>query len=456
MNLKSGLPRSLDRLDATMMIVGNMIGIGIFTTTGYIADYIEVSSYLFGVWVLGAIYAFCGALVYAELSTRFPFSGGDFHFLKAGYHPILGFFFGWSAFTVTYTGSIATISVGFATYFLNLFPAAMKSWRLQPGFGLDINLIKMAAIGITVCLTWVNALGVKQGARFQSIFTLAGVGIILAFIFWGFSSTNTHFANFSPFFPSHFEVFGIGFLGVALISVIFTYSGWTTIVYIAGEIKDPNRNIPIAMWTSVLLVASIYLLVNSVYLLSMPISQMKGVVDIGYQSMHALFGKGVGVVFSILIMLLTLSSLNSTILSGARIYYAMAAEGRFFKIAAKLHPIFDVPTASLWLQCVWSVALIFSGTFNQLLTYTVFVMVLFSFLSGVSLWILRKKEVGTESTYRMRAFPLVLLFYLSVSAWILVTVLMNRPTESLVGILIIGLGAPFYFFWRRNLGVNLD
>jgi APA family basic amino acid/polyamine antiporter len=456
MNFKNGLPRSLDRLDATMMIVGNMIGIGIFTTTGYVADYIEVPSYLFAVWILGAIYAFCGALVYAELSTRFPVSGGDFHFLKAGYHPILGFFFGWSAFTVTYTGSIATISVGFATYFLNLLPATSQNWQLQPGLGLELNLIKVVAIGITVCLTWVNMLGVRQGARFQNSFTIAGVGIILAFVFWGFSSANTHSPNFTPFFPAQLEISEIGFLGVALVSVIFTYSGWTTIVYIAGEIKDPNRNIPFAMWTSVLLVALIYLLVNSFYLLSMPISQMKGVVDIGYQSMHALFGKSVGIIFSILIMLLTLSSLNSTILSGARIYYAMAAEGRFFRIAAKLHPRFDVPASSLWLQCGWSVILILSGTFNQLLTYTVFVMALFSFLSGVSLLILRKKKVETESTYRTRAFPLVLLFYLSVSAWILVTVLMNRPAESLIGILIIGLGAPFYFYWKRSVGVNLE
>ena len=453
MNFKNGLPRSLNRFDATMMLVGNMIGIGIFTTTGYIADYIEMPSYLFLVWILGAVYAFCGALIYAELSTRYPVSGGDFHFLKAGYHPILGFFFGWSAFTVTYTGSVATISVGFATYFLNLLPVTLQNWQFKPGFGFELNLLKLMAIFVTVCLTSINALGVKQGARFQNVFTLTGVGIILAFIFWGLSSANANPDNFTPFFPQQFEISGIAVLGVALVSVIFTYSGWTTIVYIAGEIKEPNRNIPGAMWTSVLLVALIYLLVNSVYLFSMPLTQMRGVVDIGYQSMEALFGKNVGIVFSILIMLLTLSSLNSTVLSGARIYYAMAAEGRFFKIAARLHPKFNVPASSLWLQCVWSIILILSGTFNQLLTYTVFVMVLFSFLSGGSLWILRRKKVETESTYRTKAFPLVLFFYMAVSAWILVTVLMNRPAESLMGIFIIGLGTPFYFYWKKRNGM---
>jgi APA family basic amino acid/polyamine antiporter len=207
------------------------------------------------------------------------------------------------------------------------------------------------------------------------------------------------------------------------------------------------------MWTSVLLVASIYLLVNVVYLFSMPLSQMRGIIDIGYQSMQALFGKNVGIIFSILIILLTLSSLNSTILSGARIYYAMAAEGRFFRITAKLHPKFNVPAPSLWLQCVWSVILILSGTFNQLLTYTVFVMVLFSFLSGGSLWLLRRKKVETGSIYRTKAFPLVLFLYMAVSAWILVTVLINRPAESLIGIFIIGLGTPFYFYWKKRNGM---
>ena len=444
------LDRSLSRFDAAMMLIGNMIGIGIFTTTGYIAGFIQVPSYFYLIWILGAVYAFCGALIYAELSTRFPVSGGDFHFLKAGYHPILGFFFGWSAFTVTYTGSIATISVGFATYFLNLLPAGVQNLQFKPGFGFEVNLLKLTAIFVTICLTWINALGVKQGARFQNLFTLAGVGIIVAFIFWGLTSSSANSGNFTPFFPPRFEISEVALLGVALISVIFTYSGWTTIVYIAGEIKEPNRNIPGAMWVSVLLVALIYLLVNSVYLLSMPLIDMKGVVDIGYQSMQALFGKNVGIVFSILIMLLTLSSLNSTILSGARIYYAMAKEGRFFKIASELHPKFNVPAPSLWLQCVWSIVLILSGTFNQLLTYTVFVMVLFSFLSGGSLWIMRKNNVQTESTYRTKAFPVVLSFYLAVSGWILVTVLMHRPAESLIGIFIIGLGTPFYFYWKKK------
>jgi APA family basic amino acid/polyamine antiporter len=447
---KSKLDRSLNRFDAIMLLVGNMIGIGIFTTTGYLANYVDFSSYFYLIWVLGAIYAFCGALVYAELATLFPVSGGDYHFLKTAYHPLLGFLFGWSTFTVTYTGSIATISVGFATYFLNLVPETERVWNLVSVFGIEVSFLKLVAIFITIFLTWINAFGVKKGARFQNIFTLMGVGIILGFIILGFSSSEGNSINFTPFLPKLFNISELSILGVALVSVIFTYSGWTTIVYIAGEVKNPNRNIPGAMWVSVLLVTIIYLLVNSVYLFSMPLSEMKGIVDIGYQSMQILFGKNIGLIFSILIMLLTLSTLNSTILSGARIYYAMANEGKFFRIAGNLHPKFNVPEKSLWLQCIWSIVLILSGTFNQLLTFTVFIMVLFSFLSGGSLWILRKNKIQNKSTYQVKAFPLVLVFYLIISAWVMITVLVNRPLESVIGLLVIGLGIPFYFYWNRK------
>lgn len=445
------LPRSLNRFDAIMMLMGNMIGIGIFTTTGYIADYIQIPLYLFLIWILGAVYAICGALIYAELATQFPISGGDYHFLKSAYHPLLGFLFGWSTFTVTYTGSIATIAVGFATYFLNVMPMGMQHWNLPIGLNIEINSLELTAILITIFLTWINALGIKQGARLQNIFTVVGVAIILGFVLLGFCSANANPKNFDPFLPHQLNINEITILGVALVSVVFTYSGWTTIVYIAGEIKDPNRNIPAAMGTSVLVVATIYLLVNGVYLLSMPLGEMKGIIDIGYRSMQALFGGNVGIVFSILIMLLTLSSLNSTILSGARIYYAMAKEGRFFKIASKLHPKFKVPGMSLWLQCLWSIVLILSGTFHQLLTYTVFIMVVFSFLSGGALFLLRRRNNNLSKTaYRIKAYPILLSFYMIVSAWIMITVLINRPMESTIGLIIVGLGVPFYYYWKRK------
>lgn len=445
------LLRSLTRFDAVMLIVGNMIGIGIFTTTGYIAGYISSPAFLFLVWIIGAFYSYCGALTYAELSTRFPVSGGDYHFLKEAYHPLLGFLFGWSTFTVTYTGSVATIAVGFATYALNLFPPALQEWKIAlPIIPVFVDAIKLIAILMTVGLTWVNSLGVRYGARVQNVFSVAGVAVILGFIVLGFSTGNGSSEHFAPFLPDNLGISDFSLIGVALVSVVFTYSGWTTIVYIAGEIREPSRNIPAAMWISVTLVAAIYLLINIVYLYAMPLSGMKDVVDIGYRSMQALFNKDVGLLFAVIIMLLTLSSLNSTILSGARIYYAMAAEGRFFRPVRKLHPRRKVPAVSLWYQCLWSVILILSGTFNQLLTYTVSIMVLFSLLSGIALFILRRKQAGSSAVFLMRGYPVIPAIYLLFSAFIMVSILYHRPIESLIGILIVALGVPFFVFWERR------
>ena len=449
------LPRSLNKLDVTMLIVGNMIGIGIFTTTGYIAGYVSSPAALFTVWIIGAFYSYCGALTYAELSSRFPVSGGDYHFLKEAYHPLFGFLFGWSTFTVTYTGSVATIAVGFSTYALNFFPEDFQNWMISfPLIPIKFNSIKLIAIIITFIVTWVNVRGVRRGALFQNIFAISGVTVILVFIFLGLFKGQGNSANFQPFFPDDLFLADFSLLGIAFVSIVFTYAGWTTIVYIAEEIKNPSKNIPAAMWISVTLVASIYLLINVVYLYALPLSGMKDVVDIGYQSMRVLFNQDAGLIFAIIIMLLTLSSLNSTILSGARIYFAMAVEGRFFKSAGKLHPRFKVPAVSLWFQCIWAVILILSGTFSQLLTYTVFIIVLFSLLSGVALFILRRRQPENDSVYLMKGYPVLPAIYILFSAFIMISILIHRPVESLIGILIVCLGIPFFLYWEKRVRIS--
>jgi APA family basic amino acid/polyamine antiporter len=451
MTLKSDLPRSLTRFDAIMLIIGNMIGIGIFTTTGYIAGYINSSILLLLIWSIGALYSYCGAITYSALSTRFPVSGGDFHYLKTAFHPLFGFLFGWSTFTVTYTGSIATIAVGFATYFHNLLPKSFLEFSISiPLTPLYFTSIKLIAILITILLTWINARGVKHGARFQNFFSIAGIGVIFAFVIAGILSEKANTNNFFPLWPDSLSLNELSLLGVALVSIVFTYAGWTTIVYIAGEIKNPEKNIPSAMLISVTLVAFIYVIMNLIYLLALPMAEMKNIVDIGYMAMQHLFNEDIGILFAIIIMLLSLSSLNSTILSGARIYYAMAIEGKFFKIIGKLHQTRKVPAMSLWAQCIWSVVLIISGSFNQLLTYTVFIMVLFSFLSGIALFIIRKRERNNIISSPIYGYPYIPLIYVVFSTFIMISIFYNRPLESLIGIFIVCLGIPFYTYWRNK------
>ncbi len=222
-------------------------------------------------------------------------------------------------------------------------------------------------------------------------------------------------------------------------------------VYIAGEVAHPRRSLPRAMGGGVALVTVLYLLMNAVYLYAFPLPEMKGVVDIGYRTMQRLFGGHTGVFFAGLIMVQILSSLNSTILSGARIYFAMAREGRFFAPAGALNR-HNVPANALWLQALWASLLIFSGGFNALLTYTVFVIVMFSFLSGAALFVLRRRTAETETSFRVPGYPVVPLFYLVMSAYVMLNTLIHRPIQSLLGVGIVLSGVPFYLYWNRSQG----
>ncbi len=448
------LPRSLNRFDAAMMIVGNMIGIGIFTTTGFNAQYLHSPAGLFLVWILGGLYAFCGALTYAELSSRFPRAGGDYLFLKHAYHPLAGFLFGWSTFTVTYSGSIATIAIGFAAYFVRILPGNFQQMALQiPLSGTEVSLPKPVALLVAFFLTLLNSRGIRKGAGFQNATTVLGIITLLAIIIAGFLSGRGNPAHFRPFFPDHFNPGEISLLGVALVGVLFTYSGWTVLVYIAEEIKNPRRNIPAAMGMAVGLVAALYILMNAVYLYAQPLREMPGTVEIGYRTIAILFGRNTSLLFSLIIMLMVLSSLNATILSGARVYFAMAREGLFFKPAGRLHPQYRAPANSLWLQFCWAAVLILAGTFDQLLTYTVFVMVLFSFLSGIALFILRRRAARAgepSSIYHAWGYPLIPLIYLGISVWLMANTLYHQPLGALAGVLIVLSGTPFYFYWKKN------
>ncbi|RMG65100.1 MAG: amino acid permease, partial [Calditrichaeota bacterium] len=305
------------------------------------------------------------------------------------------------------------------------------------------------AVGFTVLLTWVNTRGIRAGSRLQNWVTVLGIGLLFAFVGLGFASGKGSLEHFTPFTSSQPWTQQLTLLGVALVGILFTYTGWTTVVYIAGEVANPHRTLPRAMGGGVALVTLLYLLMNAVYLYALPLPEMKGIVDIGYRTMQILLGGNTGLFFAVLIMVQILSSLNSTILSGARIYFAMAREGRFFAPAGKLNAR-NVPATSLWLQALWSAVLIFSGGFNALLSYTVFVIVLFSFLSGLALFVLRRRESGHPPVYRVWGYPLVPLFYLLMSAYVMLNTLIHRPLQSLLGLGIVLSGLPFYLHWKRS------
>ncbi len=435
-----------------MLIVGNIIGIGIFTTTGYISQYIEHSGTMILVWILGGLLSICGGLTYAELSTRLPRAGGDFHYLYHAFHPLLGFLFGWSTLFVTYTGSIAFIAVGFGHYVLNFFPDVIQSYSITiPLIGFKLTATKICAVGITLIFTFINHRGVRQGAQWQIILTLTSIITLAAYILFGFSSAKGSWSNFLPVFPSQTSFSFFSGIGVGLIGIYFTYSGWTVLAYVAGEIKNPEKSIPKATFMGVFTVVLLYIGVNMVYLYAFPTGIMKNIPDIGFEAFQVLWGKGFTLLFTLMILIAVASTLNSTILSGARIPYAMSRQGLFFKRFGMLHQKFETPSQSLWLQSIWAVILILSGSFNQLLTFTVFVMVAFGALAGLSLFILRHKNIQQEKPYLAWGYPVTPIIYVFVTFWILINTLIDQPRESLAGLILVSSGFPFFYYFSKIL-----
>jgi len=455
MSTGKSLLRVLNTRNAYVLIVGNIIGIGIFTTTGYVSQFVDDPGSLILVWLLGGFLSFCGGLTYAELATRIPQAGGDFHYLSRAFHPLFGFLFGWSTLLVTYTGSIAVISVGFGYYFINFLPYEIQTFSLTvPGIGLQLTSIRIFAIVITFIFTLINYRGVRKGFQWQEILTFSSIFVLLAFILMGFSSAKGEWSNMYPLFPEQITFPMLSRIGVALIGIYFTYSGWTVLAYVAGEIKDQNYAIPRATFSGVLTVVILYILVNLVYLIALPLLEMRNIVDIGYQAFETLWGGGLTAIFMVMILIAVTSTLNSTILSGARIYYAMSREGLFFKRFGQLHKEYETPSQALWLQFSWTVILILSGSFNQLLTYTVFVMVAFGTLSGIGLFILRRKQIQDEKPYLAWGYPVTPIIYILITSWIMINTLMDQPLETLAGILLVSSGIPFYFYFRKKISRN--
>ncbi len=434
--------KKLGFFGALSLVVGNIIGVGIFTTTGYMATYINHGYLIILAWMVGAIYAWSGAMVYGLLSSAYPISGGDYQYLSRMVHPFTGYLFGWSAFFVTYSGSVAALAIASAYYLdgtLLIFDFDRVLFRLGT---FEISLIKVVAILAILLFTWINYRGIIVSGRFQIMLT-AGILILLV----GFAVAGSFSSEIDPArliqrteAPAHLS----GFL-TALIAVLFSYMGWTTAVYVAEEIENPRHILPKALLVGVILVAVIYLWVNVVYLLSLPLSEMTGVVNIGSLIAIHLWGASGQVIVSLLILVAVLSSLNSTILSGPRIYMAMGRDGFLMGKTEKLHPRFHVPHVAIIWQAIWSIILVLSGSFNQLLSFVVFVVVIFSILAG-----LMGLRIGMaqKETSRWQLFGAT--FYILFCLVIMVNTLWQQMVESLIGLGILLLAIPFYYFEQRR------
>jgi len=387
-NSKNKLQRKLGLPSVTNIVVANMIGAGIFTTSGLLMSGLNNPLLMVLLWIVGGIVALCGALCYGELGAAIPQAGGEYIFLSKLYNPMFGFLSGWVSFIVGFSAPIAASSIGFSEYFARAFPQLFH-WGNDAGVISPVVIKRMISILVIVIFTFVHLRGIEFGSRVQNYLTILKVGLIVGLIGIGFSFGK---GNFSHLFQESRFVLDFGgwkTIGLSLMWIMFAYSGWNASTYIGSEIKNPTKNLPLSLLLGTGIVIFLYLCLNIFYVYAIAPEDMKGVISIGGLAVGNLFGKSLEDLFSMLIAFALFSSLSAFIILGPRVYYSMAKDGYFFKFVSEVHPVFNVPAKAIILQCTISVIFVLSGTFDQILTYMGFSLGIFPILAVVGVFKLR-------------------------------------------------------------------
>ena len=420
-----------------MINAGGIIGSGIFMVPATVALYTASSSLFFMVWILGGIVSLFGALSVAELGAAMPKAGGQYVYLNEAYGPVWGYLYGWSAVAVINTASMAAVGVAFAEY-LKFF------------YTISDLAVKEIAIFSIILLTIINIVDVKSGARFQNIFTFAKLGAILGVILLGLFLEGGSTQNFSPLFTDRPSLSLIGPLGLAMVAVLWTFDGWIFVTYVAGEVKNPERNIPLSLIFCMVIVVSVYIALNTVLVYVLGFDQMIGSeLVMADAASKFIGGKGAAIV-TIIILISLIGANNGFILTSARINYAMARDNRFFKQAAFIHPKFQSPANALIIQCIWACLLTFTGTFNQLITYIIFASWIFYGMSAGAVIILRKKKPDMDRPYKTPFYPWIPIIFILFAIFLTVNTILEAPRDAAIGTGIILAGLPLYYYWKKN------
>jgi APA family basic amino acid/polyamine antiporter len=437
-----GLARAIGLRSAILFVVGSVIGSGIFLTTGGMAMVIPSASLLLAAWVLGGVLAIAGGLTYAEMGAMFPRSGGVYVFLKEAYGPLPAFLYGWAALFVVISGGIAAVAVGFAAY-LSYFIPTLTTTSL-----LGIEGTKLVAASVILVLGAVNYTGVRSGNMVNVVTTAAKVGALAALPVMALVAARAH-PQFLPIVPPGLDRPAASF-GVAMIAVLWTYEAWYFITYAAGEIKDPQRNLPRALFGGILLLTAIYVVVNIAYMYALTLDEMKGTTRIAERAATALIGPVGATFIALTVLISTFGNNAAAILGGSRLLFAMASDGVFLPVASRVHPRYLTPHVAIVALTVWSALLALSGTYEQLFTYVMFASILFSVAAGVALFRLRSTMPDRPRPYRTWGYPFVPLVFIAGSAAFVLNTLFERPVESLAGLGLLALGLPAYWYWGRK------
>ncbi|MBL7010316.1 MAG: amino acid permease [Candidatus Marinimicrobia bacterium] len=431
------LKRVLSLLDATMINAGGIIGSGIFMVPATVALYTMSSSLFFMVWILGGIVSLFGSLSVAELGAAMPRAGGQYVYLNKAYGPVWGYLYGWSAVAVINTASIAAVGVAFSEYLGYFFP-------------ISAFTVKGIAIITIVLLTVINIVDVKSGARFQNFFTFTKLGAIVGIILLGLLMDGGSTQNLQPVFSDQSFTSLIGPIGLAMVAVLWTFDGWIFVTYVASEVKNPGRNIPLSLIFCMVIVVSVYLLLNYVLLYVMGFNGMIDSDLVVSDAATIFLGKNGAAIVTIIILISLMGANNGFVLTSARINYAMAKDKLFFKNAAIIHPKFKSPTNALIIQCVWASILTFTGTFNQLITYIIFASWIFYGMSAGAVIILRKKMPDMDRPYKTPFYPWIPIVFILFAIFLTVNTILEAPRDAAIGTGIILAGLPLYYYWKKN------
>jgi APA family basic amino acid/polyamine antiporter len=451
---KPTLVRGLGLLDSVLLLVSGIIGSSIFLTAKDIAGPLPQPVLFLLVWVLGALISLCACFAFAELGSMFPDSGGQYIYLREAYGDLIAFLYGWMLFSVANGGTIAALSVASAAYVGQVFPAVSQDHLVVAFAGIVITRAHLLGLALIAVLTYVNVVGLRWGTLLQNISTWTKFTAMAAFVVLGFAIGKGHWSNFQAHGVGLTMGLGpaklISALGVGLIAVFFAYDGWVYITWVAGEVKEPRRNVPLAMVLGVLAVGVIYVAMNLTYIYALPMKEIAAHETIAHAAAAALFSPGAAVWLSLMIAISCFSAAATCTLSGARVYLAMAQDGVFFKRMAVIHPKWRTPVFSLIGQGVWAAALTLSGRYDQLYTYVIYGMVLSYTLTVIAMFWLRWKRPEIPRPYLCTGYPWLPAIYVLIgTAWTLNTIF-TRPTEAFWGTAIMLIGVPGYLYWKRS------
>jgi APA family basic amino acid/polyamine antiporter len=447
------LLRQLGIVSATALVISNMIGTGIFTTTGFLAGDLGSPGLVLTIWVVGALFALAGAFCYSELGINFPSSGGEYVYLTRAYGPTWGFMTGWVSFFAGFSAPVAAAALAFVKYLAYFFPELNRDFQTLAvdwgglKFTLRFGGAQAVASGLIVILTLVNFLGMRRVAKLQNVLTATKLLVIIAFIGLGLLIGSGSWGHFSAPTERTSSVPVAAQFAISLFWIYVCYSGWNAATYVAEELKRPERTLPVALTFGTALVAALYLLLNVVFIYAAPLQRMKGVIEIGALASKSLFGPQMAGAFSALMALSLVATVNAMVTIGPRVYYAMAQNGAFFQVAARVHPRWRTPVVAILCQGVCSV-LMTATPFPDLIVYIGFTLTFFAVLAVASLFIFRRRANWQRLGVVSFAWPLMPAAFILVGVWTIIQGVRLRPDISVAVVLTIGTGAIVYHIWR--------